>query len=599
MSDAKMPSSSSPSKEKPKLGLGSIINLSMGFMGIQMGFGLQNGNASRILANYGADVHELSWFWIVAPLTGLIVQPIIGHMGDNTWGKLGRRKPYFLIGAILASLGLIFLPNANIVAGESMSALDFMGISAILWIGIAFLALMDVSFNISMEPFRALVGDMLPKSQGTLGFSVQTILIGLGAILGSFLPWILHNWFGVSNIAPEGSVTPNVVWSFYIGAIILMLTILYTIITTKEYPPEEFQSYQGQSSESAQVKTPLSTIFADTWNMPRRMKRLGLVQFFSWFALFTMWVFTTVAISQNSYEVEVDEKTYQMALEAMESLPTPPDVHQAEEQQKMIADFRKRTPVDGRYFVNASQAGLIGNNLLIPNDVLDLVVREQLAQKPGDFSDELERETHIYKNSALLEYLLKDPSFNFGDKARASLQYNYLKSQHEKGGDWTGVLFGTYNAIATVFAFLLSFLAKKTSRKLVHILALMAGGIGLISMNFIHEPQLLLIPMIGVGMAWASILTMPYALLIDSLPAAKMGVYMGIFNFFIVIPQIINALIGGPIVHAFFNDYAINYLAFGGVLFILAALLTLRIREPLFNEAQKLEADAARIKDPA
>lgn len=462
--------------EKPALGLGSIINLSMGFMGIQMGFGLQNGNASRILANYGADVHHLSWFWIVAPLTGLIVQPIIGHMGDNTWGKLGRRKPYFLVGAILASLGLIFLPNSNIIAGEGMSAVDFLGISAILWIGIAFLALMDVSFNISMEPFRALVGDMLPKRQGTLGFSVQTILIGAGAILGSFLPWILHNWFGMANTAEIGSVAPNVVWSFYLGALILMATILYTIATTREYPPKEFAHYQGKKDGAVLEKTPMSQIFVDAWNMPKRMKRLGTVQFFSWFALFTMWVYTTTALATHHYGLSPDDT-----------------------------------------------------------------------------------------NSA---------TFN-------------------SAGDQVGLLFGWYNFFALVFAFLLTPLAKLTSRKFVHMLALLFGGIGLLSMYFIEDPSYLVISMVGVGFAWASILTMPYALLIDSLPPAKMGVYMGIFNFFIVIPQIINALIGGPIVHAFFNDYAIYYLAFGGVLFILAALFTLRIKEPLFGEAKKLAQSKA------
>jgi len=579
--------------EKPKLGLGSIINLSMGFMGIQMGFGLQNGNASRILANYGADVHELSWFWIVAPLTGLIVQPIIGHMGDNTWGKLGRRKPYFLIGAILASLGLIFLPNSNIIAGESMAAMEFLGISAILWLGIAFLALMDVSFNISMEPFRALVGDMLPKSQGTLGFSVQTILIGLGAILGSFLPWILHNWIGIANVAPSGSVAPNVVWSFYIGAIILMLTILYTIITTKEYPPEEFNRYQGKKSSDSLEKTPMSEIFVDAWKMPKRMKRLGLVQFFSWFALFTMWVFTTVGISQNAYDVEVSEADYQIALDAMQALPIPVNPEEAEDQEKMIAAFRDRAAKDGLYFVNSSQAGFISNGLIYKDEELDKEVRKELALKKDLFKTELQNESeYSFNNPEVLNFLVNN-DLNLSEAASASLRYKFVKSQHEKGGDWTGVLFGTYNAIATAFAFLLTFIARKTSRKLVHIISLLAGGIGLISLNFIHDPSLMLYSMIGVGLAWASILTMPYALLIDSLPPAKMGVYMGIFNFFIVIPQIINAVIGGPIVHAFFNDYAINYLAFGGVLFILAAILTLRIKEPLFNEAQKLEAEAA------
>ncbi len=588
MSVASQNTSSVGGAEKPKLGLGSIINLSMGFMGIQMGFGLQNGNASRILANYGADVHHLSWFWIVAPLTGLIVQPIIGHMGDNTWGKLGRRKPYFLIGALLASLGLIFLPNSNIIAGEGMSAVDFMGISAILWIGIGFLALMDVSFNISMEPFRALVGDMLPKSQGTLGFSVQTILIGLGAILGSFLPYILSNWFGISNTPEGGDVAMNVVWSFYIGAIILMGTILYTIITTKEYPPEDFARFQGIEDSEGLEKSPMSDIFKDAWKMPKRMRRLGLVQFFSWFALFTMWVFTTVAISQNAYDVEVDEEAYQLALTKLESLPIPADEKEAEDQAKLIESFKNIEVNEGLYFVNSSQAGLFANSFFVSDQELEESTLEALNSKPGNFASEIETKTpaELLRDSEILGYLLDESAFSFNQDLKTSLVYKRVKVQHELGGDWTGVLFGTYNAIATLFAFLIPFIAARTSRKFVHIISLLAGGLGLISMLFIHDPTYLLIPMIGIGFAWASILTMPYALLIDSLPPAKMGVYMGIFNFFIVIPQIVNALVGGPIVHAFFNNYAIYYLAFGGVLFVIAALLTLRIKEPLFGEAE-------------
>lgn len=585
--------------EKPKLSMRAIINLSMGFMGIQMGFGLQNGNASRILANFGADVHQLSWFWIVAPLTGLIVQPIIGHMGDNTWGKLGRRKPYFLVGAILASLGLIFLPNANIVAGESMSAADFMGISAILWIGIAFLALMDVSFNISMEPFRALVGDMLPKSQGTLGFSVQTILIGFGAILGSFLPWILHNWFGVANFAPQGSVTPNVVWSFYIGAIILMATILYTIATVREYPPMEFTAYQGVEEDASKSKdkgSAFSVIMTDAWAMPKRMKRLGLVQFFSWFALFSMWVFTTVAISQNAYEVEVDKDTYQFALETLMNEPLPVDPDELEDHLKMIEDFKKRQPRNGMYFVNSSQASNLADGTFRDDKSLDDIARRAIFDNPGDFQKAAEDQSQfVWRNEGVLEYILNNRNFQFEQEVSAAYTFKYIDSQHAKGGDWTGVLFGTYNAVATVFAFLLSYMARLTSRKLVHIISLIAGGLGLISLVFIQTPGYMLYSMIGVGMAWASILTMPYALLIDKLPLAKMGVYMGIFNFFIVIPQIINALIGGPIVHALFDDYAIYYLAFGGVLFILAALLTLRIKEPLFGEAKYIAEQEAAV----
>ena len=458
---------------KPKLSLGAIINLSMGFLGIQMGFGLQNGNASRILSNFGADVHELSWFWIVAPLTGLIVQPLIGHFGDHTWGILGRRKPYFLVGALLAALGLIFLPNSNIIAGENMLAVEFIGISAVLWFGIGFLALMDASFNISMEPFRALVGDMLPKSQGTLGFSVQTILISVGAILGSFMPWILTNWFGMTNAAPEGSVAPNVVWSFYIGAIILIVTIVYTILTVKEYTPEEFERYQNLNSNEAETtgeslqEAKLSDIIRDTINMPTRMKKLGAVQFFSWFGLFTMWVYTTSSVATYHYGLD-------------------------------------------------------------PTDT----------------------------NSV---------AFN-------------------NAGDEVGVLFGWYNFFALIFAFLLPPLARATSRKFVHFIALLAGGLGLLAFYLITDTSYLVFSMIGIGFAWASILSMPYALLIDALPQKKMGVYMGIFNFFIVIPQIINAIVGGLIIKYFFDGLPIYYLVFGGVLFAIAAFLTLKIDEPLFGE---------------
>ncbi len=472
-----MAASNSASQEKPGLSLLGIINLSMGFLGIQMAFGLQNGNASRILSNFGADVHQLSWFWIVAPLTGLLVQPIVGHFSDKTWTRMGRRKPFFLTGAILASLGLIFLPNANIVAGESLQAIQFIGISVILWIAIAFLALMDASVNISMEPFRALVGDMLPRRQSTLGFSVQTILISVGAIIGSFLPWAFTNWMGIPNVAEAGTVPPNVVWSFYSGALILMATILYTIATVKEYPPAQFEAFQ---SPEPQDKPPeksrgMSDIFRDLLRMPTRMRRLGLVQFFSWFALFTMWVYTTSALATHQYG-------------------------------------------------------------LMPTD------------------------TH-------------SEAFN-------------------EAGDHAGFLFGWYNFFALVFAFLLTPLARVTSRKFTHILALICGGLGLLSIYFIMDPQWLILSMVGIGFAWASILSMPYALLVDSLPPRKMGVYMGIFNFFIVIPQIINALIGGPIINLFFDDYAIYYLVFGGVLFILAALFTLRIREPLFGEKEVLDREA-------
>lgn len=435
-------------RKKPDLSILQIINMSMGFLGIQMAFGLQNGNASRILGNLGADVHELSWFWLVAPVTGLIIQPIIGHMGDNTWSPLGRRKPYFLIGAVLCAIGLVLLPNAA-------SVTQMFAANALL-LAVIFLAMMDASVNIAMEPFRALVGDMLPKHQGTIGFSVQTILIGIGAVLGSYLPdWLTK--MGISNEAPAGFVADNVIYSFYIGAGLLIISILYTIMTTREYSPQEFADFEdGKEIEKQESK--FSDIFKDFAAIPSQMKKLGIVQFFSWFALFTMWVFTTSALATHHFGL------------------SPEDTH----------------------------------------------------------------------------------SKAFND-----------------AGDLTGKLFGMYNLWAIPFAFLLTPIAKLIGKKQTHALALLCGGLGLVSMYFIKDVSNLWISMIGLGFAWASILAMPYAMLIEVIPQRKMGVYMGIFNFFIVIPQIINGLFGGPVVSGIFGKQAMDYVVVGGVCMLIGAVVTM------------------------
>lgn len=482
--------------KKPNLSMAQIINMSMGFLGIQMAFGLQNGNASRILANFGADVHELSWFWLVAPITGLIVQPIIGHMGDNTWSPLGRRKPYFLIGAVLCAIGLVMLPNAA-------SATQMMAANVLL-MAVIFLAMMDASINVAMEPFRALVGDMLPKHQATIGFSVQTILIGIGAVIGSDLPnwlrnldmykiilngflkqyfsfgfpqWIIDLHLSVSGVAPKGFVADNVIYSFYIGAAVLIISILYTIITTKEYSPEEFASFEG-GKEIAEEKSKMSDIFRDFANAPSQMKKLGIVQFFSWFALFTMWVFTTSALATHHFGL------------------SPEDTHSAE--------------------------------------------------------------------------------FN-------------------KAGDLTGSLFGSYNFYAIFFAFALTPIAKFIGKKQTHALALASGGFGLISMYFIKDINYLWISMVGLGFAWASILAMPYAMLIDSIPQKKMGVYMGIFNFFIVIPQIINGVFGGPIVSRIFGKMAIDYIVVGGICMVLGAVLTLIFVKSEHDTPKEIEKEIQQV----
>ena len=435
-------------KIKPNLSLAQIINMSMGFLGIQMAFGLQNGNASRILQNLGADVHELSWFWLVAPITGLIVQPIIGHMGDNTWSPLGRRKPYFLIGAVLCAIGLVLLPNA--------ASITHLIAANVLLLAVIFLAMMDASINVAMEPFRALVGDMLPKKQATIGFSVQTILIGIGAVIGSNMPsWLTK--LGISNVAPEGYVADNVIYSFYVGAAVLVISILYTMITTREYSPSEFAEFENEKDVVIEPSK-FTDMFKDFAKIPALMKKLGMVQFFSWFALFTMWVFTTSALATHHFG-------------------------------------------------------------LSPEDT-------------------------------------------------KSLKFN-------EAGDLTGYLFGLYNLFAIPFAFLLTPIAKSIGKKQTHALALFCGGLGLISMYFIKDIEMLWISMVGLGFAWASILAMPYAMLIDAIPQRKMGVYMGIFNFFIVMPQIVNGVFGGPIVKNLFGNMAIDYVVVGGVCMLIAAAVTM------------------------
>ncbi|WP_396154420.1 MFS transporter [Flavobacterium macrobrachii] len=445
--------------EKRKLGFWEIWNMSFGFLGIQMGFALQNANASRILQIFGADVHELSWFWIIAPLMGLIVQPIIGHYSDNTWGRFGRRKPYFLAGALLASIGLILMPQAEI----------FIAFMPALWVGAGMLMIMDASFNVAMEPFRALVGDNLRADQHTLGFSVQTALIGIGAVVGSWLPYVLNKWFGISNLATETSAIPqNLIYSFIIGALILVGSILITIFTTKEYSPEELEQFDRVNAknphdvETVKTSVKLSDIFTDFAKMPETMRQLSWVQFFSWFGLFGMWVFSTPAIAQHIYGLSIDDT------------------------------------------------------------------------KSAEF---------------------------------------------QSAGDWVGIIFGVYNLVSAIVAFALPYIAKQIGRRKTHALSLVLGGIGLISMYFMPNKEALIFSMILVGFAWASILAMPYAILAGSIHPKKMGVYMGIFNFFIVIPQIVNALIGGPLVKYVYSDHAIYAIVMSGISFLIAAFLVIKVKD--------------------
>ena len=495
-------------KKKPVLNFWQIWNMSFGFLGIQFGFALQNANVSRIFQSLGGDVDRLALYWLAAPVTGLIVQPIIGHYSDKTWSRLGRRRPYFLAGAILASLALFIMPN-----------------SPVLWIAVGTLWIMDASINISMEPFRAFVGDMLPSEQRTQGFAMQSFFIGAGAIVASVLPYIMTNWFGVANVAEAGRlIPPSVKLSFYIGGGVFFLAVLWTVIRTKEYRPEELQSFEEEkiaSNPSARLllrtaveltgkftrngllfvmagavlsyvffhfdlekelyilsggllifgfillltaglakinktKNGLVEIVTDMLNMPKTMGQLAVVQFFSWFALFAMWIYTTAGVT-----------------------------------------------------------------------------------------------SHVY-----------------GTSDTTSELYN-------EGANWVGVLFGVYNGFAAIVAFLLPVLAKHTNRKTTHAISLALGGFGLASFYVVRDPNLLVLSMLGVGVAWASILSMPYAILTGSLPGDKMGTYMGIFNFFIVIPQILAASILGFFMRHLFGGQAIMALQVGGASMLIAAVAVL------------------------
>ena len=502
--------------EKRKLSFWEIWNMSFGFLGIQFGFALQNANTSRIFDTLGADVDKIGLYWLAAPLTGLIIQPIVGYFSDRTWTKLGRRRPYFLVGAILSAIALFIMPN-----------------SPTLWIAIGTLWIMDSSINISMEPFRAFVGDNLPERQRTLGFAMQSFFIGIGAVVGSALPYVFTNWFGIDNTAAEGIIPPSVKWSFYCGGIVFLLAVLWTVYKSKEYSPAELEAFEESKKENAtknyhekvatqsgvtinrqfnvgallliigiiatiyvqyinnkgiggehkelyilsvgllvigflfalvsqlrkkDVRNGFTIIITDLLNMPKTMKQLAWVQFFSWFALFSMWIYTTKAVTG-----------------------------------------------------------------------------------------------HV-----------------FGTSDSTSKIYN-------DAADWVSIMFTIYNGVAAAVAFLLPVLARRTSNKFTHMLALIAGGIGLISVYFLSDKVGLLLAMVGVGIAWASILSIPYAMLSGSLPSNKMGYYMGVFNFFIVIPQIVAGTILGFLVKEFFNSEPIYALIVGGFSMILAGLLTLGV----------------------
>jgi len=511
--------SSTMNGAKPRLSVAQIINMSVGFFGIQFGFELQNSNVSRIFETLGANKDEIPLLWIAAPVTGLIVQPIIGYLSDRTWHPFwGRRRPFFFIGAILATLSLIFMPN-----------------SPYLWIAGGMLWIMDASINISMEPFRAFVGDKLPPEQRTTGFAMQSFFIGLGSVIAALLPWVFTNWFNLSNTAASGQIPDSVKWSFYAGGGAFLLSVLYTIFTTSEYPPEDLEKFKKEKAEIG-FWGGLAESFTGIFKMPKTMAQLALVQFFTWFALFAMWIYSTNAVTSSMYNMKVDK--------------TLVDVMQKDIDAKLKST---QSSNDEKKKLNSLQADL--NEIIkYRNNENPVLISVGLANYYADTTNEV---------------------FSQTDKQ----ELKRVKTEYNNGADWLSVCSSIRNGVAAIFAFLIPFIAYKTNRRWTHLICLVIGGLGLISISLIHDPIYLAVSMGMVGIAWASILSMPYAILAGSLPANRMGYYMGVFNFFIVIPQIVAATILGFFTMKVFGANTLYTIVLGGASMVFAGLLTLWVKD--------------------
>lgn len=491
--------------EKPRQGFWGLWNISFGFFGIQIGFALQNANMSRIFQSLGTSLDDLPALWIAAPLTGLLIQPIIGHMSDRTWlGRIGRRRPYFLAGAILAAIALLVMPQ-----------------SSALWLAATMLWVLDASLNVSMEPFRAFVGDMLRKDQHTAGYALQTAFIGVGAVVGSIFPYAL-DYLGVSNEAGAGGIPDTVRYSFWFGGIALFASVLWTILTTREYSPEQMAVFDGTAEESGDTIRALAAR-SHGGAMPWIIVGLGVIALVAAFDL-----------EKEVYLLGALLAAYGIASIAAISLAK-----------------------SGRD--NNMLSHIVGDFSGMP----DIMKKLALAQ--------------FFSWSALfIMWINTTPvvaQYFFGSSDPASAAYN-------EGGNWVGVLFAVYNGVAALAAlFLLPPLAARIGKVRTHMACLLCGAAGYLSFLFIRDPNMLILSEIGVGIAWASILAMPYAILASSLPQAKLGIYMGLFNVFIVVPQLLVATIMGSILKAFFPTEPIWTMLFAALVMVLAALAMLRVKE--------------------
>jgi len=480
--------------ERPRQSFWGLWNLSFGFFGIQVGFALQNANVSRIFQSLGTSIDDLAFLWIAGPVTGLLVQPVIGYFSDRTWTPLGRRRPYFLAGAILASLALLGMPN-----------------SPALWFAASMLWILDASLNTAMEPFRAFVGDMVSEKQRTAGYAFQTMFIGAGAVAASLAPMVLTQVFGVSNVAVDGGVPPSVKLAFYIGAGALLISVLWTIFTTREFSPEEMRAYEGQGAELAKDE-PLAAPINGFWWVA--------------FGAIVILVVTQFGLDKPVYILGGFLLAYGVAQE-----------------------FTRRRALAGK------PAGLVTR---IVSDLVQMPPIMRRLALVQFFTWIALFIMWIYTTPIVTQYM-------YGTMDTASKAYN-------DGADWVGVLFAVYNGAAVLYAFVLPSIAQRLGRTNTHIAGLLAGAFGFALFLIIRDPMWLVLPMLFVGIAWASILTMPYAILSSNLPQAKLGVFMGIFNIFIVLPQLLVSSVMGSIMKLAFPGEPIWLMAIASGVLVIAAI---------------------------
>ena len=492
-------------KSKPRLDFWQLWNMNFGYMGIQFGFALQNANVSRIFETLGAKVDAIPILWIAAPVSGLLIQPLIGHMSDKTWNWLGRRKPYFLFGAVLSCLALVLMTN-----------------SPVLWVAAVILWIMDASINVTMQPFRAFIGDMLPDEQRTLGFAMQTFFIGISSVVASICPWLLTNWAHIANTAAAGQIPPSVKWSFYIGGIAFLAAVDWTVAKTREYSPTELAEFNATTPTAKAAGSP---------SLNRKSSiRQGIFLILAGAALtYEVWA---MAWYQGLYILSVGLVFYGAL--------------------QLVAAGRSA----------AGKAGgiveIIADLQNMPKTMTQLALVTMLTWF-ALFS------MFIYSTSAVT-------SFHFGSTDPTSVLYN-------AGANWVGVLMAVYNGVAALVAFLLPVLARKVGRVSTHVVCLIIGGFGLMSMYVFKDPNMLLLSMTAVGIAWASLLTMPYAILSSAVPHNKMGVYMGMFNLFVVIPQILASAVLGLLVRTVFHGHAIYAIVLGGAAMVLSGLLMAFVKD--------------------